>query len=102
MKKERVNQYKIRYRLDSYICQGCGSPATQQAHRIARTKVNYRVYGKEVVDHNINTVSSCYRCNDSFNIGNKPRKAKRLAEYIEKNKNKKIESWCVQKYIEDC
>jgi hypothetical protein len=103
--KEQVEQYKIRYELDNYLCQAkrCNMKATQIAHRISKSKENYRIYGKEVIDHNINLTSvCCLEHNDSFNIGNKTRIANKLAEYIRKNKEKRISSKNIQKYIEKC
>lgn len=105
MTKQQIKQYKIRYELDNYICQaeGCNNKATQMAHRICRSKTNYSIYGKEIIDHNINIVSvCCVEHNDRYNIGNKTRIANKLAEYIRNNKDKRIPSKKVQKYIENC
>jgi hypothetical protein len=105
MNRQQIEQYKLRYGIDGELCQakGCNKRATQIAHRIAQTKVNYGVFGKSIVDHNINMVPvCCLEHNSSFNIGNKPRIARKLAEYIRKNKDKRIPSKKIQKYIENC
>lgn len=68
------------YTRDRYTCQHCGRPAEQIAHRIANTKANAAAYGRAVINHPFNLAASCAKCNDSFNVGNKPEIAKKLAE----------------------
>lgn len=99
MTNEQIEQYQIRYRLDDYVCQRCGITATEQAHRIAKTKSNYKHYGKDIIDHNFNIVSSCHDCNSSFNIGNKPRIADRLSDYIRSNGCDKVESQDITDFL---
>jgi hypothetical protein len=83
MTQKQIEQYQIRYNLDSYQCQKCGNRATQIAHRCAKTKTNYKVYGKDVIDHNMNLASVCgLSCNSSFNCANRPLKAERLVNLI--------------------
>lgn len=105
MNNKCIEQYTIRYELDKWLCQHpkCNRKTTQIAHRLARTKVNYSVYGKEVIDHNINLVSvCCLEHNSYYNLANKPRKARKLAGYIRKNRNRKIKSKMIQEYIDNC
>ena len=96
MTQKQTEQYYIRYMIDNYVCQKCYKPAIQMAHRIAKTKVNYKIYGKDIIDHNFNLCSVCsLDCNDSFNIGNKLKKCKNLVKLIktrgcEKLTNKEI------------
>ena len=89
----QISQYQKRYTLDDYVCQSCGHFACQIAHRIAKTKTNYNVYGNEIIDHNFNLVSVCsLKCNDSFNIGNKPGTSQKLVNLIRSNNEKLLTS----------
>ena len=102
MTEKQKEQYKIRYSLDDYMCQRCCNPASQISHRIAKTKVNYKKYGKDIIDHNINLVSACcLECNDSFNIGNNPGKCNLLIEFITRNYNEIISSEKINKLLEN-
>ena len=83
-------QYKIRYAVDDHVCQGCGKKAIQIAHRISNTKVNLKIYGEKIINHNCNLVPVCgLECNSSFNIGNSPLKVERILKVIKKNLNEK-------------
>jgi hypothetical protein len=56
-----------------------------QAHRIANTKTNRKVFGNKI-DRNENLVSvCCLECNDSYNIGNNPVKSAKLIAIIKEN-----------------
>jgi hypothetical protein len=101
MTQKQIEQYEIRYQLDNWICKGCYEKATQIAHRIAQSKVNRKKYGNEIIDHNINLVSSCQECNDSFNIGMNPGKTERLVEFIKENKDKLITSREIQRITDE-
>lgn len=90
MTQYQKDQYMIRYELDNWLCQGCSKPATEQGHRIANTKVNRKVYGPEIIDHNMNIASSCQSCNSGFNIGNKPELCNILVSFIKHNFNKRV------------
>ncbi len=69
MTKYQIEQYNIRYEIDDYFCPH-GKRAVGIAHRIAKTKTNYKIYGKDVIDHNFNLVPYCdLDCNASVNIG---------------------------------
>ena len=99
MNKKRQAEYEKRYAIDGRICQRCGKPATQIAHRIANTKVNRKYWG-ELIDNCVNLVPVCnLECNASYNIGMKPIKCNRLQELAEKDKNYTSKS--ITKYIED-
>lgn len=70
---------------DGYQCRRCDQPATEIAHRIARTKGNAKEIQKlwlrwmqiyislagayEILDEPENVVASCQKCNDYFNCG---------------------------------
>lgn len=102
MTEKQKEQYRLRYSLDDYVCQSCGKPASQISHRIAKTKVNYKKYGKDIIDHNINLVSACcLECNDSFNIGNNPWKSNKLREFIMFNFDEMISSEKINKLLEN-
>jgi len=101
MNQKQIEQYQIRYSLDNYTCQKCKLPATQIGHRIARTKVNYKKYGKEIIDHNMNMCASCSVCNSSFNIGNNPGKCKILSDLIKAQGYLKLQSWIIEGYLNE-
>jgi 5-methylcytosine-specific restriction endonuclease McrA len=68
------------YDRDNYTCQRCQQPASQIAHRIAKTKSNINMLIKfwgvdkkeaeKIIHHELNLVAVCgLKCNDSYNIG---------------------------------
>jgi hypothetical protein len=82
--KNRKIKLKIR-EMSCGICEVCGSYnwGGHIAHRIAETKTNIKVYGKEIIDHEYNKAWVCsLDCNDKCNIGNKPSEVKRLINKI--------------------
>lgn len=69
------------------VCEVCGKQLSrstwQGAHRIANTKANRNKYGALVIDHPLNIAIVCsLRCNDSCNIGYKPRECLKLAKKV--------------------
>lgn len=92
MTQKQKEHYLTRYVLDMWKCQRCFRPAQQQAHRISQSKMNYKKYGKDIIDHNMNIVSSCSECNDYFNIGMNPGKCEKLVAFIKAHKDEYIES----------
>ena len=102
MTQNQIKEYQIRYALDNYVCQKCGNRATQIAHRIAKTKTNYKVYGKDVIDHNFNLVSvCCLSCNSFYNIANRPLKAERLVNLINERGNENLTSEVINDIINE-
>lgn len=99
----RQRQYEIRYEIDRSVCHNCGLPATHICHRIAATKVNYRKYGKEIIDHNMNICPACSKkgtdCNDKANIGMKDIKCNRLVSLIKERGNERLSSAEITEYI---
>ncbi len=64
---------------DWFKCQHCGESilknmTPQVAHRISKSKRRLKQYGPKVIHHSLNLVSVCSigKCNDAFNIDNKP------------------------------
>ncbi len=83
--QKQVKKY-IRNR-DKGLCQICGKYVWNQgalAHRIANTKTNIKIYGKEIIDHRFNLIWSCFSwtCNDSMNIGGNLGKSQKLVKLI--------------------
>ena len=78
----KQEQYQKRYEIDGYVCQRCGKPATEIAHRINQNKTNIKKYGEVIIHHNFNLVSSCQKCNSYFSISNKPIKIELLIRLI--------------------
>lgn len=102
MTQERIDEYQKRYHLDLYRCQHCGKLATQIAHRIARLKTNYKIYGKEIIDSNLNIVSVCsLSCNDKFSITYKPMKCKKLIDLIKERGDEEFKSEEITRYLND-
>jgi 5-methylcytosine-specific restriction endonuclease McrA len=72
---------------DNYTCI-CGESVyskgyPQAAHIISKSKVNLKLYGKEIVHHPLNLVSTCStECNQKVNIGTKPFTEAALVELI--------------------
>ena len=90
----RLYETKLRiHARDKGRCQypGCTAPGFNLAHRIAQTKINIKLYGKDVIHHddNLVLVCSCQEHNDYFNIGNRPAEREALVQQIrEKIKEK--------------
>lgn len=60
-----------------WICEVCGKPlrsgVPQLAHRISNSKMNMRLYGKEVIHHDLNLAPVCsLACNSAVLIDGKP------------------------------
>ena len=101
MTDRQIEQYNIRYQLDSYTCQKCGMPASQIAHRISKSKVNYKKYGHNIIDNNFNLVAvDCLECNSYFNIGCSTEKIKRLVNLIKERGNERLTSEVITRIIE--
>ena len=98
-KKSKNNRYEI----ENYMC-WCGRKATHIAHRIAATKTNYKVYGKEIIDHWFNLCCACGvengRHNDLVNIGNKPATSKKLLQLIKTRGDELLTVKEINEYLE--
>jgi hypothetical protein len=82
MTQKQIDEYTKRYEAEYYLCY-CGKKASQIAHRICSSKTNYKVYGKEIIDHWFNLVPVCDLFhNDLVNIGNKIGTSKKLVQLI--------------------
>lgn len=81
------NKVKL-FERDNYRCGHCGlsifrKGTPQLAHRIANTEANIKKYGKSVVHHELNMVSTCsLYCNGHMNIGFRTAEAEELADKI--------------------
>lgn len=75
---------------DGYICRfpECNLPGISLAHRIAQTKANIKIYGRDTVNHDYNLVTVCSNPahNDYFNIGNNPGKCTKLLSVIRQDR----------------
>jgi len=68
---------------DNWICQHCGAYAVQVAHRISKSKINIKRFGKEIIHHAFNLAGvCCLYCNSRFNIENNPEKKNKLIQLI--------------------
>jgi hypothetical protein len=98
--------YRIMDR-DGWRCQwpGCGRPATERAHRIAKTEANKiearvlmsKIIGhfpaptwvtRFIIHHDLNMAASCRAHNSQFNIGNNPEAFRALIAEIFKELKK--------------
>lgn len=76
--------YTKAYERDNYVCQVCGSPATQIGHRIGQGKLCRSMYGSDIIDHVVNLVSVCdLKCNKKVDVTSSPiEREKVLVEII--------------------
>ncbi len=71
-------------------CEVCGKRLTPQtgqvAHRMAKSKVNLKKYGKAIINHPFNLRATCsLRCNSAVLIDNKPIEKEQLVNVIEED-----------------
>jgi hypothetical protein len=101
MTDKQKQEYEKRYIIDSYTCQQCGKPACHIAHRLSKSKENYKKFGKDIIDSNINLVSVCsLTCNDSCNIGCSTERQKRLVHLIAERGNESLSSEYITSVID--
>ena len=99
-KQNAIEKKSIILYRDNYTCQRCKKrlplSELQLAHRIAKGNTIQveamleKRFGREVtkkevqntIHHSFNLVTSCSKCNSSFNIANSPEKARKLIELI--------------------
>lgn len=104
MNDKLKNVYKNVYARDAFMCQKCGKPAIQIAHKIRQGSKTIKnpvikhinvdllhIYNidksvnwiwENVIYNEDNLIASCQVCNDSFNIWNKPVQAQELLDII--------------------
>ena len=99
MLNEMQDKLMAIYDRDNYTCQRCKQPASQIAHRIAKSQSNrkmlikfYNIDKKDVdkiIHHELNMVAVCgLKCNDSYNIGfNRIAVDKLIKEILQELKN---------------
>ncbi len=85
----QIAEMKVKiFERDNYRCGHCGlsifrNGTPQCAHRIAKTESNIKKYGKSVIHHELNLVSTCsLYCNGHMNIGYRTAEAEELADKI--------------------
>ncbi len=69
-------------------CEVCGNVMffqdSQLAHRICKSKMHLKKYGKEIIHHSLNLALVCgLECNSAVNIGNNPMEVEKLIKRIE-------------------
>jgi len=76
---------KRRIMAERRVCEVCGKPGVQLAHRIPQTVTNLENYGRLVIHHELNLALVCsFECNSKVNIGQVPAKKWELLKEIEK------------------
>lgn len=101
MTKNQIEQYIIRYEIEGYNYYVDGSRATEMAHRISNSKVNKKIYGEDIINHNFNLVPCNHNDNDSFNIGMNLEKSRRLVELIKTRGNERLTCEYISGVIND-
>jgi len=89
-----INEMKKKIIAERRVCEVCGKPGTQLAHRIPQTKYNLQYYGGEIIHHEKNLALVCsLECNSQVNISQYPVLVRALVRDIEKTirKEKKEE-----------
>lgn len=86
---EKAEQWQRIYRRDRGTCQHCGKDANrigspQLAHVIADTKVMRKIYGRDVLEHDMNKKLTCsLACNALVQVTNSPIERDALAADIQ-------------------
>jgi hypothetical protein len=104
MTQKQIDEYTKRYEAEYYMC-WCGKKATHIAHRIAQSLTNYKVYGKEIIDHWFNLCCACDTDNgshnDACNIGFKPNTSKKLVQLIKSRGDDLLTVREINEYLEE-
>ena len=86
--KLEANEKKIQiYNARNGTCEVCGKiipqSEAQLAHRIPKTKMYLKKYGKEIIHHRLNLALVCgLECNSKVNIGNKPMEVEYIVDRV--------------------
>jgi hypothetical protein len=76
---------KRRIMAERRVCEVCGNPGVQLAHRIPQSSYNLYAYGRAIIHHELNLALVCgLECNSKVNIGQVPAKKWELLKEIEK------------------
>jgi len=68
----------------SYTCFVCNEASTQLAHIIGATNLNRKLYGKRIIDHELNVLPACsLKHNDMIDIGRNSVIAKQIVSIID-------------------
>lgn len=80
-----ASEQKRQIIAERQVCEFCGEPGTQLAHRIINSAANIRNYGKAIIHHPLNTALVCgLKCNAKANIEHDPLEKWRLLKQIQK------------------
>jgi hypothetical protein len=84
-KKFEIDEHKREFLSRNPLCEICGAPAVQLAHRIPQTKTMLRLYGPEVIHHDLNLAAVCsLKHNAAVNIQNRPVRIVALVQQIQR------------------
>jgi len=85
-KKFEIDEHKREFLSRNQVCEICGKPATQLAHRIPQTKTMLRLYGPEVIHHDLNLAAVCgLKHNAAVSIKNRPVRIVALVQQIQRD-----------------
>jgi len=85
-KKFEIDEHKREFLSRNQVCEICGKPATQLAHRIPQTETNLRIYGPSIIHHDLNLAAVCgLKHNAAVNIGRNPEAVKALVLQIRRD-----------------
>lgn len=84
-KKFEIDEHKREFLARNQACEICGKPAKQLAHRIPQTKMMMRLYGPDVIHHDLNLAAVCgLKHNAAVNIRNRPVRIVALVQQIQR------------------
>lgn len=89
MTQKEIDQLNRIMQRANFSCEVCGEYIGHtgcRAHRISKSKMNYKKYGSDIIDHDYNICYTHMKCNDTVNIGNNNGKCKNLINLIKFDK----------------
>ena len=91
--KMEANERKIERMAKQRFCEVCGEPlrchTCQLAHRVAKSKMNLKKYGKEFIHSDTNTALVCsLKCNSAVLVRGKEEIKQLIEKYEQEEKEK--------------
>lgn len=84
MTRHEKEKREAMYQHYGYKCFVCGEPANQAAHIIGNTLLNRKLFGKRIVDHELNMLPACSLShNKKIDIGKIPHNLSQVVYILE-------------------